>query len=66
MKEVAENAAAERLEKARRAFREFRSLCFWSWPKDPEITEETIPLIVQGLRKYGGHKGYHAAAELCR
>jgi hypothetical protein len=66
MKPVAEERVAERVERARRAFHAFRSLCFWSWPEDSEITEETIPLIVQGLRKYGGHKGYRAAAELCR
>jgi len=66
MKEVAQNAVAERLEKAQRAFRAFRAVCFWSWPEEPQITEETIPLIVEGLRKYGGHKGYRAAEELCR
>lgn len=60
------NVTEERIEKARRAFHAFRSLCFWSWPVEPEINEQTIPLIVQGLRKYGGHKGYKAAAELCR
>ena len=64
MKDEAENAASERIEKARRAFRAFRTLCFWSWPEEPEITEATIPLIVAGLRKYGGHKGYRVAAEL--
>ena len=66
MKDEAENAASELIEKARRAFRAFRTLCFWSWAEEPEINEVTIPLIVEGLRKYGGHKGYRAAAELCR
>ena len=56
----------DRIQKARNAFREFRTVCFWSWPDEPEISEATIPLIVQALRKYGGHKGYRAAAELCR
>ena len=66
MKDEAENAASERIEKARRAFRAFRTRCFWSRAEEPEINEAAIPLIVEGLRKYGGHNGYQAAAELCR
>ena len=50
-----------RLELARAAFKEFSVRCFWSWPEDAEITEETIPLIVRGLRLHGGHKGYSLA-----
>ncbi len=38
--------------------------CFWSWPADPEITEATIPLIIEGLRLHGGHRGYRIAAQL--
>lgn len=57
---------AGRLELARQAFREFSALGFWSWNKDTEITEETIPLIVEGLRHYGGHRGYQIAARLCQ
>ncbi len=55
-----------RLELARKAFKEFSATCFWSWPEDAQITEETIPLIVRGLRLHGGHKGYRIAAQLCR
>lgn len=55
-----------RLELARKAFKEFSVRCFWSWQEDAQITEETIPLIVRGLRQYGGHKGYRIAAELCQ
>ena len=55
-----------RLELARKAFKEFYVECFWSWQENPEITEETIPLIVRALRIHGGAKGYELAAELCR
>ena len=48
------------------AFQEFSVQCFWSWNENAEITEETIPLIVEGLRHYGGHRGYRIADELCR
>jgi hypothetical protein len=57
---------ARRIELARRAFREFSAQCFWSFPEDLEITEDTIPLIVRGLRLHGGHKGYRIAAQLCQ
>ena len=55
-----------RLELARHAFKEFFVQCFWSWSEDAEITEATIPLIVEGLRHHGGHRGYQVAAELCQ
>ena len=57
--------AERRLALARQAFKEFSVVCFWSWPADPVITEQTIPLIVEGLRLNGGHRGYRIAAELC-
>ena len=55
-----------RLALARQAFKDFSAQCFWFWKDDPEITEKTIPLIVQELRLNGGHAGYRIAAELCR
>jgi len=55
-----------RLELARKAFKDFYVQCFWSWQENPEITEDTIPLIVRALRIHGGAKGYELAAELCR
>ena len=66
MNETDQGVRQRRLELARRAFREFYVQCFWSWQEDPEITEETIPLIVRVLRIHGGTKGYDLAAELCR
>lgn len=69
MNAAAEKSPAERerrLVLARKAFEEFHALCFWSCRDEIEITEETIPFIVQGLRESGGHKGYRIAAELCR
>ncbi|SPE56278.1 conserved hypothetical protein [Verrucomicrobia bacterium] len=65
MVENEQTVRRRRLELARRAFKKFSVRCFWSWPADTEITEETIPLIISGLRLYGGHEGYRIAAELC-
>lgn len=64
---MSESEQAERERRvalARQAFREFSAQCFWSWNENAEITEETIPLIAQGLRHYGGHRGYRIAAKL--
>jgi hypothetical protein len=55
-----------RLALAQRAYREFRIQCFWSYRPDLVITEDKIPFVIRGLRKYGGHKGYRIVAELCR
>jgi hypothetical protein len=55
-----------RLALARRAFREFKAQCFWSWVDEPEITEETVPHIIRELRLNGGHRGYRMVAEICR
>jgi hypothetical protein len=55
-----------RLALAQRAYREFRSQCFWSYRSDLVITEGEIPFVIRGLRKYGGHKGYKIVAKLCR
>ena len=55
-----------RLRTARRAFRRFRGQCFWYLRPDLEITLADLPMIVDGLRKNGGHSGVLLAAKLCR
>lgn len=56
----------ERVELARRAFKDFYAQCFWSYRRDAEIGEEDIPWIVRDLRLNGGHKGYKVVADLCQ
>ena len=56
----------EKLELARRVFREWFARCFWSWNPDAIINEENLPLLIRDLRLNGGHKGYRIAAQLCR
>ena len=55
-----------RLRTARRAFRRFHGQCFWYLRPDLEITPADLPMIVDGLRKHGGHSGFLLAAKLCR
>ena len=59
-------ARQRRLDLARKAYREFYALCFWSYREDAEITEDKIAFVIRGLRKHGGLAGYRIAAELCR
>jgi hypothetical protein len=59
-------ARERRLGLARKAFKEFYAQCFWSCRDDLEITEEKIPLVMRGLRRHGGHKGYRIVAQLCQ
>lgn len=66
MSETEKSSRERRLELARQVFKEYFAQCFWSWNENTEIGEETIPLIIEGLRHYGGHRGYRLAAELCR
>jgi hypothetical protein len=55
-----------RLALAQQAFLDFKAQCFWSWDPDAPIEERHIPNIIEGLREFGGHKGYRIVAELCR
>lgn len=54
----------ERLELANQLYREYHTRCFWHCPRDLVITEELITVVVKGLRKYGGRKGFILAGKL--
>jgi hypothetical protein len=54
----------QRLALANRLFREYHTRCFWHCPRDLVITEELIPVVVNGLRKHGGRRGFILAAQL--
>jgi hypothetical protein len=66
METMADTDRERRLELARKAFRDFYALCFWSYREDMEITEEKIPFVIRGLREEGGLAGYRVAAEIWR
>jgi hypothetical protein len=54
----------ERLKLANLLYREFQNRCFWHCPRELVITEDLIPLVVKGLRTYGGHRGFKLAGKL--
>jgi hypothetical protein len=55
----------ERLSHAQEAYRLYRTQCFWSMRRNLIVTEENLPLIIEGLKQYGGHKGWKLAHALC-
>lgn len=54
----------ERLELARRLYRDYHARCFWHCPRDLEITEELLPFVAKGLRTYGGRQGFILGSKL--
>lgn len=54
----------ERLVLANQLFREFHTRCFWHCPCELVITEDLIPMVVEGLSKHGGRRGFMMAGEL--
>ena len=53
-----------RLELANQLFREFHTTCFWHCPRDLAITEETLPIVVNGLRKHRRAPRFLAGCEI--
>jgi len=56
----------ERLRYAQEAYEEYHCQCFWSMREDLIVTEENLPLIIEGLKLHGGHQGWKLAHALCR
>ena len=55
-----------RVREARRAFRRFRTTCFWSYRPDLEIGAADVPWVAEQLMKHGNREAWLAGAKLCR
>lgn len=55
-----------RVRDARRAYRRFRSTCFWSYRPDLKIGVTDIQWVAEQLMKHGNRDAWQAAARLCR
>jgi hypothetical protein len=55
-----------RVREARRAFRRFRSTCFWSYRPDLVIRAEDIGWVAEQLMKHGNREAWRIGAKLCR
>jgi hypothetical protein len=53
-----------RVREARRAFRRFRTTCFWSYRPDREIRIADVPWVAEQLRKHGNREAWNLAARL--
>lgn len=58
--------AMVRVREARRAFRRFRSTCFWSYRPDLEIGIEDVAWVAEQLMKHGNREAWRVGARLCR
>lgn len=55
-----------RVREARRAFRRFRSTCFWSYRPDLVIGIADLPWVAEQLMKHGNREAWRVGARLCR
>lgn len=58
--------AMVKVREARRAFRRFRTRCFWSARPDLEIGIDDVPWVAEQLMKHGDREAWHIGARLCR
>jgi hypothetical protein len=55
-----------RVREARRAFRRFRTTCFWSYRPDLVIGAADIEWVAEQLMKHGNREAWRIGARLCR
>ena len=55
-----------RVREARRAFRRFRSMCFWSYRPDLVIRAADVLWVSEQLMKHGDRAAWRVGAKLCR
>lgn len=55
-----------RIREARRAYRRFHAMCFWSYKPDLRIGEEDIEWVARTLMKHGNREAWEIGDSLCR
>jgi hypothetical protein len=58
--------AMVRVREARRAFRRFRTTCFWSYRPDLVIGLDDVAWVAEQLMKHGNREAWRVGARLCR
>lgn len=51
---------------ARKAYRRFYTLCFWSYRPDLVITLDDVPWVAEQLMKNGNRETWEIGRRLCR
>lgn len=54
-----------RVREARRAFRRYRTMCFWSCRPDLQIGLSDVPWVAEQLMKHGDRAAWRIGARLC-
>lgn len=55
-----------KVREARRAFRRYRTRCFWSYRPDLVIGADDVGWVAEQLMKHGDREAWRVAAKLCR
>ena len=55
-----------RVREARRAYRRFRTSCFWSYRQDLEIGMDDVDWVAETLMKNGDREAWRIGRALCR
>ncbi|MEX0691191.1 MAG: hypothetical protein WD934_02815 [Gemmatimonadales bacterium] len=55
-----------RVREARRAFKRFRTSCFWSYRPDLAIGVDDVAWVAEQLMKHGNREAWRIGARLCR
>lgn len=58
--------AMVRVREARRAFKRFRTTCFWSYRPDLIIGINEVPWVAEQLKKHGDRAAWSVGVRLCR
>ncbi|MHC4973091.1 MAG: hypothetical protein ACYTG3_12240 [Planctomycetota bacterium] len=58
--------AMVRVREARRAYRRFRTECFWSCDPDYGVGSADVAWVADRLRRHGGRAAWEVASKLCR
>ena len=54
-----------RVREARRAYRQFHAMCFWSSPPDLNIGPSDLDWVSDRLRRFGNRDAWEVATKLC-
>lgn len=63
--ESADAQAMVRVREARRAFKRYYPLCFWSYDPELKITKHDIDWVAETLRRHGNREAWLTAEKLC-
>jgi hypothetical protein len=58
--------AMVKVREARRAYRRFRTMCFWSYRPDLRIELDDVPWVAEQLMRHGNRDAWRVGARLCR